>query len=530
MWSPTHVQVLVKRAKGLNIKGKNGTNDAYVTIGLGREKYQTTVKEKSSDPVDWSEQCELAIPLQGNVADINLTVLHRNFLGVDEFLGQISLPLKDFDVYERPKSKWLPLKCKPGQNKNEYRGEIEVKVGFTVKATANLGGSVVDLCKKNKGSVSSLSKISGSISGSLMSLGRKDKKSKKKIIKSDSQAPEKASEKAKLSSGKISLQKQLSVLPENIHGSNEDPGVNSDDDDFDAEVEEEIGTLQSGDAAMQQEDAESCRTERSTQRLPPLNEDESSVYNLSEGKTLPNQIVVREKTREQRTVRVHKNSMEEWEQRLKGKQPGKLSAVDRIIEKNEQRNKKPSRESPQSPRRTGNYSPGAHSARLHKNSPYLTRLRRLEQSKHKRPKSLDLSDGRAETSNKFHYYSKQNILSTEDEFSDLDNEVGNITRDIEGCSSKKIFLESPLSTFHSPWFLLKSFGYGSEHVYFNELTTCSQYFLLLRFAWNKEKTVFKLFSNWFSVQSTVVQRGNLRYLQPEQERDEEEEENNSCPV
>ena len=24
MWSPTHVQVLVRRAKGLNIKGKNG--------------------------------------------------------------------------------------------------------------------------------------------------------------------------------------------------------------------------------------------------------------------------------------------------------------------------------------------------------------------------------------------------------------------------------------------------------------------------------------------------------------------------
>ena len=26
MWSPTHVQVLVKRAKGLKIKGKNGTD------------------------------------------------------------------------------------------------------------------------------------------------------------------------------------------------------------------------------------------------------------------------------------------------------------------------------------------------------------------------------------------------------------------------------------------------------------------------------------------------------------------------
>jgi len=32
-------------------------------------------------------------------------VLHRNFLGVDEFLGQISFPLREFDVYERPKSR-----------------------------------------------------------------------------------------------------------------------------------------------------------------------------------------------------------------------------------------------------------------------------------------------------------------------------------------------------------------------------------------------------------------------------------------
>ena len=67
--------LLVKRAKGLNLKGKNGegkmnwkmenyawfsgTNDAFVTIALGKEKFQTTVKEKSTDPVEWSEQCEL---------------------------------------------------------------------------------------------------------------------------------------------------------------------------------------------------------------------------------------------------------------------------------------------------------------------------------------------------------------------------------------------------------------------------------------------------------------------------------------
>ena len=49
----------VKKARGINIKGKNGTNDVFVTIGLGKEKYQTSVKEKATENVEWCEQCEL---------------------------------------------------------------------------------------------------------------------------------------------------------------------------------------------------------------------------------------------------------------------------------------------------------------------------------------------------------------------------------------------------------------------------------------------------------------------------------------
>lgn len=36
-----------------------GTNDVFVTIGLGKEKYQTSVKERATDPVTWQEECEL---------------------------------------------------------------------------------------------------------------------------------------------------------------------------------------------------------------------------------------------------------------------------------------------------------------------------------------------------------------------------------------------------------------------------------------------------------------------------------------
>lgn len=245
MWSPTHVQVLVLQARGLNVKGKHGTNDAFVTIALGKEKFQTSVKEKSSNLVEWNEQCELNIPSQGNTAELSLTVLHRNFLGVDEFLGQISFPLRDFDVYERPKSSWHTLKCKPGKTKTEYRGELSVKIGFTVKANNSGGGSVADLRKNKKGgSVSSLTKVGGSISGSLISIGSKEKKNIKKFVKSVSHKVEKAKQSA--STLKLNKEKKvLDSLPETgpwsggdkttmgreIDMNNQDPGVNSDDED-----------------------------------------------------------------------------------------------------------------------------------------------------------------------------------------------------------------------------------------------------------------------------------------------------------
>jgi len=240
MWSPTHVQVLVKRAKGLNVKGKNGTNDAFVTISLGKEKFQTSVREKSGPQAEWSEQCELSIPSQGNTAEVALTVFHRNFLGVDEFLGQLSLPLREFDVYERPRSKWHPLKCKPGKNKTEYRGELEVKLGFTVKATSStVGSSTADLAKKNKGSVASITKAVGNFGGSLASITSKEKKNIKSIAKS---VKEKVKDKTKKNSSSLKLNKEkggLGVLRE--HGGhnededqgNEDPGVNSDNEEED---------------------------------------------------------------------------------------------------------------------------------------------------------------------------------------------------------------------------------------------------------------------------------------------------------
>ena len=41
------------------LHNSEGTNDAFVSIVLGKEKFQTSVKVKSGDDVEWNEQFEL---------------------------------------------------------------------------------------------------------------------------------------------------------------------------------------------------------------------------------------------------------------------------------------------------------------------------------------------------------------------------------------------------------------------------------------------------------------------------------------
>lgn len=117
------------------------------------------------------------IPDQGNKAELTLTCLHRNTLGIDEFLGQATLPLKDMDVYDRPRAKWFKLESKPGkEKKHKERGELEVRIAFVVKS-----GSLTDLSKKDKHK-SSIGLLASSVGGSLLSIGQGEKrKSIKKL-------------------------------------------------------------------------------------------------------------------------------------------------------------------------------------------------------------------------------------------------------------------------------------------------------------------------------------------------------------
>ncbi|XP_075875239.1 rab11 family-interacting protein 2 [Nelusetta ayraudi] len=150
-WFPTHVQATVLQASSLQPKGKNGTNDAYTIIQLGKEKYSTSVAEKTLNPV-WREEASFELPgllLEGNpeVYELCLIVMHRSLVGMDKFLGQRSINLNEiFDNKERKKIDWYPLESKPGKKKKD-RGRIQVSIQFMRN---NMTASMFDLSMKEK--------------------------------------------------------------------------------------------------------------------------------------------------------------------------------------------------------------------------------------------------------------------------------------------------------------------------------------------------------------------------------------------
>uniref|UniRef100_A0A5F8GZ87 Rab11 family-interacting protein 2 n=1 Tax=Monodelphis domestica TaxID=13616 RepID=A0A5F8GZ87_MONDO len=150
-WFPTHVQVTVLQAKDLKPKGKSGTNDTYTIIQLGKEKYSTSVAEKTLDPV-WKEEASFELPgllMQGNPEKyiLFLIVMHRSLVGLDKFLGQVAISLNDiFEDKQRRKTEWFRLESKQGKRAKD-RGQIKVNIQFMRN---NMTASMFDLSMKDK--------------------------------------------------------------------------------------------------------------------------------------------------------------------------------------------------------------------------------------------------------------------------------------------------------------------------------------------------------------------------------------------
>lgn len=106
-WCPTSVQVAVLQARGLRIKGKNGTNDAYAVMQVAKEKYATSVVEKSVAPM-WAEEAVFDLPPvhPGGLESctLHVTILHRALVGPDKLLGQAAINLWELSE-EKPSNK-----------------------------------------------------------------------------------------------------------------------------------------------------------------------------------------------------------------------------------------------------------------------------------------------------------------------------------------------------------------------------------------------------------------------------------------
>ncbi|KAL1261901.1 hypothetical protein QQF64_007166 [Cirrhinus molitorella] len=156
-WVPTHVNVTVLRARGLRMKGKQGSRYVYTIIQVGKEKYTTGLVEKAEEP-QWNEECSFEL-LPGLLeaggmsayppgsSNLVLTVMHRVLIGLDVFLGQTIIPLhKVFQDGMCPRNEWLKLHSKAGRKEKE-RGELQVTVQFTRN---NMTASMYDLTIKDK--------------------------------------------------------------------------------------------------------------------------------------------------------------------------------------------------------------------------------------------------------------------------------------------------------------------------------------------------------------------------------------------
>ncbi|KAJ1088609.1 hypothetical protein NDU88_001765 [Pleurodeles waltl] len=224
-WLPTHVQVTVLQGRGLRSKGKAGTNDAYAIIQLGKERYSTTVAEKSHAPV-WKEEATFELPLlhqdHRGRGTLRLIIMHRALVGLDKHLGEVGLDLYQLhQERSRRKTQWYKLQSKPGKKEKE-RGEIEVDVQFMRN---NMTASMFDLSMKEK-SRSPFGKLKDKIKGKRQD-GFPDTASAivpsftQPGADSDEEAPEKViKKKSKLKNlfskpglQKSSLSQSMSVLP-----------------------------------------------------------------------------------------------------------------------------------------------------------------------------------------------------------------------------------------------------------------------------------------------------------------------------
>jgi Ca2+-dependent lipid-binding protein len=86
------LNVRVIEARNLRAMDSNGFSDPYVKLQLGKQRFKTKVVKKNLNPA-WDQEFSFSV---GDVRDVlKLYVYDEDMIGIDDFLGQVKVPLED---------------------------------------------------------------------------------------------------------------------------------------------------------------------------------------------------------------------------------------------------------------------------------------------------------------------------------------------------------------------------------------------------------------------------------------------------
>lgn len=134
-WAPTQLELIVLRAKDLKVKGKNGFDDPYCVMELGKEKFATRSIPSSLAP-EWNEQCLFKTLLDRT---LRLSVWHKGgSLEKDRYLGRCTVELSTININAPPKVMWIKLLPREGKEQDlSNRGQLEVSIGYVQDGNTN---------------------------------------------------------------------------------------------------------------------------------------------------------------------------------------------------------------------------------------------------------------------------------------------------------------------------------------------------------------------------------------------------------
>ena len=129
--SETKLDVKIAEARDLAAKDKTGSSDPYGIITLGSNSFQTEVRRQTRFP-KWNAITTLPVPANSDDALVILTLWDKDIFGKDEFMGEITFPLKNVDKGVQY-NEWFWLKPRDLIG-HQAAGSIRLKIRYVTSS------------------------------------------------------------------------------------------------------------------------------------------------------------------------------------------------------------------------------------------------------------------------------------------------------------------------------------------------------------------------------------------------------------